>query len=370
MSPKNDGKGKLGRELLDEFARLTSVERLQNKYLGEEEGWGLYTEDKSHKPFRVAVVSDMTTHGKAGPKIGPKTAWQHLLEGQRVQNNSYLEEQQRLAALDAREVLQDPTERYAWVIGEANGEGVGFASVGFSRFSDTTPYINMFFRPTIRSDIKGLAQAKVVSKDGAEKPLEQLIWEESLKHLKGTGLMVVSDAPERQLAHAEKYGFRALVPQFDVPDLRAKKKEQYSQVADRVFLGIISPDEYKVSFPHGMPLEKSFELFNSFIREGYIDEAAKVNARGETKVTAVQGAKKMYDDNINRLIDAAVKAGETTIVPYKDINPSDYDRLGLRPLAEAEKVSLKERYLTEGNQAFARYRKWMLPQAKVAPTNR
>lgn len=331
--------------------------KLQNQYkkAGRLEIDGKYLGD-----LAVASVSDMTTGGHDGPKIGPLSAREHLKRGYfGVQKRSYLEEHQRLTPRQRVEVHHDPTESSVDLIAELGGKrkqdikGVGFASVEKAKFTDGEGYVNMWYRPTIAST-RGpdFRKGVVVKGNGHRESLDDLIWRESLSRIRGTDLLVVTDAPERQLDHMEPYGFKPLKPKFGVPSTAAETEAEYSKRSDWIYLGLRVPQSLQAKYQIGLPLDKVFHLLNDYVREGFIDQSVNVRKDREFEVKRVNSAKRVYDNNIRRIVDSAVAYNGEVIIPFQDVPESQYKRQGLKQLSATEASKLKKKYLGLGNDAF------------------
>lgn len=308
----------------------------------------------------LASVSDMTKGGHDGPKIGPLSAREHLKRGYfGVQRRSYLDENQRLTPRQRVEVHHDPTESSVDLIAELGGKlkqdikGVGFASVEKAKFPDGEGYVNMWYRPTIAST-RGpdFSKAEVIKGNGHRESLDDLIWRESLSRIRGTDLLVVTDAPERQFDHMKHYGFKPLKPKFGVPSTRAETEEKYAKRSDWIYLGLKVPQSLQAKYQVGIPLDKVFHLLNDYVREGFIDQSINVKGDRKFEVKRVNSAKRVYDNNIRRIIDSAVAYNGQVIVPFQDVPESQYKSLGLKPLSATDASQLKDKYLGLGNDVF------------------
>ena len=304
-------------------------------------------------------LSNMTTGGNKGPRIGSVTALEHLRRGYfGVQRRSYLEPHQRLTPAQRREVHHDKTENSVDVIAELDGKhgiGVGFASVEKAKFADGESYVNMWYRPTIAST-RGpdFRKGVVVKGNGHRESLDDLIWRESLSRIRGTDLLVVTDAPERQSDHMKHYGFKPLKPKFGVPSTRAETEEKYAKRSDWIYLGLKVPQSLQAKYQVGIPLDKVFHLLNDYVREGYIDQSVNVRGNRKFEVKRVNSAKKAYDNNIRRIVDSAVSYNGEVIVPFQDVLESQYKSLRLKPLSATDARNLKDNYLGLGDAQFSK----------------
>ena len=147
------------------------MSKLKNKIVGEKEGWRLELDGKDLGDFVVAAISDMTKDGK----LGSISSWEHLRNGDYAQQHSFLQPHQRFPRADAREVLQDPAEKYyTYVVAEvankrySNGlRGVGFDVMDKAKFSDGEGYVKMFYIPTVtQTDKEDFSRANVVKRNG------------------------------------------------------------------------------------------------------------------------------------------------------------------------------------------------------------
>ena len=325
--------------------------KLQNQYkkLGR-----LELDGKDLGELAVAFVSDMTSGGNQGPKMGPMHAFEHLRQAYRVQSHSFYERHMRLTPRQTREVLSDKTEDSVHVVAELNGKGVGFAAVEKAKFNDGEGYVNVFFKPIVyKSKKQDLSNAIVVKANGHKEPLEKLIERLSFDRINGTNLLAVSDATQEQLGILKDSGYRVLKPKFGVPDLRAETAQQYLKRTDWVYLGVKAPEALKTKYMHGLPLDKSFHLLNDYIREGYIDQSVTVRGDREFPIKRIDPARRMYYDSIRRMISTAVNHNGEVVVPYEDV---DIRKLGLTPLTDREKKELTDRYVELGKKAFGEYK--------------
>lgn len=325
-----------------------------------DKGWHLELDGKNLGPFRLASVSDMT---KGNETIDSMTAMQHLRQGYRVQKNSYLKPEEWLKPSQAKEVLEDSTERYyTEVIGEvankrsAHGwDGVGFAVVDKKLFTTGEPYVAMYFRPaTFQKDERDFARANVVKRNVHKENLEEMILRQSLERVNGNDLLVASVALEEQLEQAKRTGFRALTPDFSVPPVSARKEREYQQPAPTtLYLLVRAPEGNDAGYRQGVSLNKAFQIFHSMIREGYIDESAVVRDGKERPTTRIKPAEAYYFEGIVKLVNSAVKYGDKTIVPYKGVDVKDS---ALRPLTIDEKEKLMKKYLELGKKEFPTFK--------------
>lgn len=334
--------------------------KLKNRFIGQKEGWHLELDGKDLGDFRVAVISDMT---EGDPIIGNMTAKQHLRKGFYVQKHSYLQEHQWFPWGDAKSVLENPNERFYThvVAGVADKKvkhgfrGAGFSVVDRAQFSDGESYAKMFYIPTaLKDEKKGLdfSNANVVKGNGQKESLEQLIFRESLNHIKGRNLLTVFDAPEAELQSLTKYNFRALAPQFDVPDLKSKTSKEFSQVADKVHMVVRAPEDERAKlYEHGVELGKAFQLFNGYLREGYIDEYANVRGAKEFRNRRIETAMQMYFDGIKKLVGSAVVVNNQYVVPYKGVAIP-----GAIPVNSKDKDKLIMQYTKLGEEAVQQYK--------------
>lgn len=330
------------------------MSKLKNKYIGPEEGLRLQDpQGNDLGALTVAFISDMT---KENVKIGPFTAMGHLLREAYIQRHSYLQEHQRLPPRDAKEVLENPKEKfYTHVVAEADGKGAAFDVVDRGKFSDGESYVKMFYIPTIlTSEKRNYTNTFVATPNGKREPLEQLVLKLSLEHVDGKNLLTVFDAPETELPQLEPYKFRALSPKFDVPSISAKTSREFSQVADQVYIVVRAPEGTKAEqYQHGVELNKAFELFNGYLRESYIDEYANVRDSKEFKLRRIETAMTIYFDGIKKLVDSAVKVGDKVIVPYKAVTIP-----GATPLSQEDKKRLIMQYTELGKEAVKQYKRY------------
>ena len=327
------------------------MSKLKNRFVGQEKGWHLELDGKDLGNLTVAVISDMT---EGNPAIGGMTAMQHLRKGRYVQRHSYLQPHQWLPTGDAKHNLQNPKERYyTHVVAELNGKGIGSSVVDRASFHDGENYIKMFYIPTaLKTEKADFSGANVVKGNGQKEPLEQLIFRESLNHIKGRKLLTVFDAPEAELPSLTKYNFRALAPQFNVPDLKAKTAKEFSTVADKVYMVVRAPEgERAKQYENGVELDKAFQLFNGYLREGYIDEYANVRGNKEFRNPRIETAMRMYFGGIKKLVDSAVVVNNKYVVPYKGVVIPE-----ARPLSSREKLLLTRQYKDLGKEAVEQYK--------------
>jgi len=315
---------------------------------------------KNAGDLALAFVSDMTSGDRLeGPKIGPLTAFEHLKKGYYgVQRKSYLKKHQTLTPAQRREVHHDKTETSVDTIAELNGDngiGVGFASVEKAKFTDGEKYVNMWYRPTIASkDGPDFRKVEVIKRNSHRESLDDLIWRESLSRIDGTGLLAVTDAPQAQLNHMLGYGFRPIKSKFGVPSLKAETEADFSKRSDWIYLGLKIPDALKAKYQLGIPLHKAFHLLNDYIREGFIDQSVNVRKNREYEVKRVNSAKRVYDNNIIRMIESAVRYENQVIVPFQDIPEERYKQSGLIPINKKDRDKLKDEYLKLGNVQFSK----------------
>ena len=323
--------------------------KLKNRYI---KAGRLESEGKDLGDLAVALVSDMT---KGDVEIGPMTAMQHLGRGVYVQKNSYLQEHQWLSAGDAKDVIENPKEKYyTWVVAELNGKGVGFAAVDKSKFTNGEPFVKMFYVPTIlKKDDKDFSNANVIKGNGQKEPLEQLISRLSLDQVGGRNLLSVFDGPDAELPSLAAKGYTALAPKFDIPSVGAKTSMEFSQVADQVYMVIKLPEGSRAQqYQFGVDIDKAFQLYNSHLRESYIDEYANVRGSREFQNKRILTAMGIYEGGIKKLVESAVKVGDKKIVPYKDMQIS-----GATPLTPKEKEQLTQHYLELGKEAIKQYKR-------------
>ena len=328
--------------------------KLNNLYIGKKEQWHLHdSQGTDLGQLTFAVISDMGKGDeKEGPKVGPISAYQHLRkEYFDVQNKSLLGKSQKLRPFQAREPLQDPKEKYySHVIAETGDKAVGFAAVDRAKFDDGENYVAMFYRPTLAVRPVDFSKANVVKKNGHIEPLENLIERIALDHIRGRNLLAVADATEEELARLPK-SFRALAPQFDIPAALARTTKEYAIPTDNAYIVVRLPEGQNASkYQNGVELGKAFQLYNTIIREGYIDEHATVKD-GKTRITKrVQAAMDMYKNGINALVESAVKVGDKFVVPYKGADLTQTIKLGAD-----EKQRLVDHYLALAPESFAKY---------------
>lgn len=323
--------------------------KLKNQYI---EAGRLESNGKDIGRLAVALVSDMT---KGNATIGPMTAMQHLRRGVYVQKNSYLQPHQWLSAADAKSVIENPKEKYyTWVVAELDGKGVGFAAVDKSKFTDGEPFVKMFYVPTIvKREGEDYTHTNVVKGNGQKEPLEHLILRSSLHHVNGRNLLSVFDGPDAELPSLAAYGYRALAPKFDIPSAGAKTSEDFSKVADQVYMVVKLPEgQAAKQYQFGVELGKALQLYNSQLRESYIDEFANVRGSREFHNRRIDSAMGMYNGGIRKLVESAIKVGDKVIVPYKDAVIE-----GAEPLPEELKKRLVIHYLEWGKEAVKHYKK-------------
>ena len=329
--------------------------KLNNIYIGKKENWHLHdSQGKDLGQLTFAVLSDMSKgNEKQGPKVGPMTAYQHLRrEYFDVQNHSALTDTQKLRPFQAREPLQDLNEKYySHIVAEVGDKAVGFATVDKAQFEDGESYVAFFYRPTLKIKPFDFTGSKVVKKNGHTEPLEHLIERISLDHIGGRNLLAVADASEAELATLPET-FKALAPKFGIPATRARTKKEYAVPSDKVHVVVRLPEGNNASkYQHGVELGKAFHLYNTIIREGYIDEYATVKDGKQHKITRVQGAAfEMYKNGIMALVESAVKVGDKFIVPYKGADPKQFKQLNA-----TEKNDLLDRYIGKAPESFAKY---------------
>ena len=329
--------------------------KLNNLYIGKKENWHLHdSQGKDLGQLTFAVLSDMSKgNEKQGPKIGPMSAYENLRrEYFDVQNNSSLTDTQKLRPFQAREPLQDLNEKYySHVIAEVDGRAVGFAAVDRTQFEDRENYVAFFYRPTLKIKPFDFTGSKVVKRNGHTEPLEHLIERISLDHIGGRNLLAVADASEAELVTMPQT-FKALTPKFDIPSAKARTKAEYAVPSDSVHVVVRLPEGNNASkYQHGVELGKAFHLYNTIIREGYIDEYATVKDGKQHKLTRVQGAAfDMYKNGIRALVESAVKIGDKFIVPYKGADPNQFAQLNAK-----ERNDLLGQYIAKAPESFAKY---------------